>query len=75
MSEEKKFQRGGVTPEQEDTLKEVTGGWGLDDDDDNYFRKLTDCNSCSKQNTDACPYRSDMKAYYHNSSERCKVRS
>ena len=72
MSEEKKFQRGGVTPEQEDTLKEVTGGWDAGDEW-RYANRVIDCNRCAKNNTDECPYRNDMEAYY-NSTETCKAR-
>ena len=72
MSEEKKIQRGGVTPEQEGTLEGVTGGWDAGDEW-RYANRVIDCNRCSKQNTDACPYSNDMEAYY-NSTETCKAR-
>ncbi len=60
MSEEKKFQRGGVTPEQEDTLKEVAGGALSVSELDamaSFLSKFTsnNCGNCAKCGKN-CPY-------------------
>ena len=64
MSEEKKL--------DEKKLEGVTGGWDIYDER-GYITKVTDCVGCANYNTDACPYRSNMEAYYNN-TEYCKLR-
>ena len=68
MSEENKFQRGGVTPEQEDILEKVTGGTGNDENPDFLYDFIqNNCQRCSKAMRAAydptAPYCDPMSKY------------
>ncbi len=83
MSEEKKILGGGLTPEQEDTLKEVAGGSiydgasnaaVLDAQDQRYIQKSNECSQCKNLGKDACPYNSDIGSYWMG-TQKCNSRS
>ena len=82
MSEEKKIQRGGVTPEQKETLNDETlegvSGGGVSDYRYNHdpgiraVQKSEECRMyCHHRDTDVCPHRDDLSDFINNSAEHC----
>ncbi len=58
MSEEKKIQRGGVTPEQEDVLKEVAGGTIGEHS----------CSACAHLGKKTCPFSDNLHGFMDKSA-------